>query len=161
MYNPVTLPPHLNTSTPPPSMPPLCHQIGELSEEKPVLTSNTSPSICLHPVSTAEETQPWKSTLAPPPPPHYCLNLVIILSCYRSPFLLSSGFRLFCSLFSFLNVILLVDSPSLSPCGMGAVYITVVITQTKCLSFVPIGSLRDNMNINVYLDDDLEKERLS
>lgn len=58
-------PAHLNTPHPHPT-PHLCHQIGELSVEKPVLTSNASLSICLHPISTVREAQPKKSTLSSP-----------------------------------------------------------------------------------------------
>lgn len=58
IYNLVTLlflrlPVHLDAPISLPSIPPLCHQIGELSEEKPILTSNASLSICLHPIYTA------------------------------------------------------------------------------------------------------------
>ena len=114
IYNPVTplflsLPAHWKS--PPPSIPPLCHQIAELSEEEPVLTSNASLSICLHLISTAREAQPYKNQPLPPhfisTPPCPPLCLLLTLSCYRSPpsspfpLFLCSCLHLFFSSFSF------------------------------------------------------------
>lgn len=140
IYNPVTalflsLPAHWKSHIPPlpPSIPPLCHQIAELSEEEPVLTSNASMSICLHLISTAREAQPYKNQLLPPPhfistprlpPPHHCLCLLLTLSCYRSPpsfpfpLILCSCLYLFFSSFSF---------PLSSPLARAAEHLNVIL----------------------------------